>query len=84
VAGSLRRSHVTLGPAFGTAVWLTSYVTLPLAGLYRPIWGYDIETLLKDWSAHLAYGTSTAAAFTLTTGRPRTKAVGAARKLIAA
>jgi uncharacterized membrane protein YagU involved in acid resistance len=64
-AGSLRRQGVALGPVFGTAVWLSDYVLLPLSGLYKPIWQYDMKTLWKDWSAHLVYGTSTAAAFGL-------------------
>jgi hypothetical protein len=70
LAGYLRRADVILGPPFGTTVWLSGYVILPLAGLYKPIWRYDFKTLLKDWSAHLAYGTSTAAAFAMMTGRP--------------
>lgn len=68
-AGSLRHARIILGPPFGTTVWLSGYVILPLAGVYKPIWAYDAKTLLKDWSAHLAYGTMTAAAFALMTGR---------------
>ena len=30
-------------------------------GVYRPIWEYDLETLGKDLSAHLVFGTATAA-----------------------
>jgi hypothetical protein len=62
------RAHLRLwqGPLFGTLVWLASYVSLPVAGFYRPIWSYDLETLWDDWSAHLVYGTSTAVAFWLT------------------
>jgi hypothetical protein len=37
-------------------------VVLPAAGLYKPIREYDRETLAKDLSAHLVYGTTTAAA----------------------
>jgi hypothetical protein len=33
--------------------------------LYKAIWKYDLETLRKDLSAHLVFGTSTAAAFRL-------------------
>jgi hypothetical protein len=51
------------GPVFGTLVWLSGYVVLPLAKLYKPIWQYDAKTLAKDWSGHLAYGSATAAAF---------------------
>jgi hypothetical protein len=37
----------------------------PLLGVYKPIWKYDLETLRKDLSAHLVFGTATAAAFCL-------------------
>lgn len=63
LAGSVRSPGVTLGLPFGMGVWAYSYVSLPFAGLYKPIWEYDSQTLLKDLSAHLAYGTATAAAF---------------------
>jgi len=46
------------GPAFGAAVWSSDYVTLPLAGIYQPIWKYDAATLAKDLSAHLVFGTA--------------------------
>jgi hypothetical protein len=36
---------------------------LPKLGVYEPIWKYDLETLGKDLSAHLVFGTVTAAAF---------------------
>jgi hypothetical protein len=69
VAGSLppkgRGALLALGPPFGATVWASSYVTMPLAKLYKPIWEYDAPTLAKDLSAHLAYGTGTAAAFAL-------------------
>ncbi len=47
------------GPAFGSAVWASGYVVLPLAGVYEPIWRYDAATLGKDLSAHLVFGTVT-------------------------
>jgi hypothetical protein len=47
------------GPALGTVVWASGYVTLPLAGVYEPIWRYDLATLGKDLSAHLVFGTAT-------------------------
>ena len=53
------------GLPFGAAVWATGYVVLPLLGVYEPIWKYDLETLGKDLSAHLVFGTATAAAFRL-------------------
>lgn len=68
IASSTRRRRLR-GPLFGTLVWLSGYVVLPPTGLYQPIWKYDATTLAKDWSAHLAYGTATSAAFTLLAGR---------------
>jgi hypothetical protein len=65
VAGSLRRPSAVYGLPFGALVWATSYVILPLAKLYKPLWEYDTSTLLKDATAHLAYGTGTSAAFAL-------------------
>src|SRR5580658_2140368 len=55
VAGSMRRRPLLLGPAFGATVWASSYVTLPLAGLYKPIWRYSVRELAPDLSAHLTY-----------------------------
>jgi hypothetical protein len=60
-----RRSRVWYGPPFGAAVWGSGYVVLPLLGVYQPIWKYDLETLGKDLSAHLVFGTATAATFSL-------------------
>jgi hypothetical protein len=57
------------GPVFGTVVWLSGYVVLPLAKLYKPIWQYDAKTLAKDWGGHLCYGTAAAAAFRVLAGR---------------
>jgi hypothetical protein len=58
VAGALgRRRAAWQGPAFGALVWSSDYVTLPLAGVYEPIWKYDVPTLWKDLSAHLVFGT---------------------------
>jgi hypothetical protein len=44
------------GPALGAAIWCSDYVVLPLAGIYEPIWAYDIPTLYKDLSAHVLFG----------------------------
>jgi hypothetical protein len=64
LAGSRRTPKVLrYGPAFGAAVWANGYVVLPLLGVYQPIWKYDLETLGKDLSAHLVFGTTTAVAF---------------------
>ena len=53
------------GLPFGAAVWAGGYVVLPALGAYQPIWKYDLETLGKDLSAHLVFGTATAATFRL-------------------
>ena len=50
------------GPLLGLLVWLASYVSLPVAGVYKPIWSYDLKTLWDDLSAHLVYGTVTVVA----------------------
>lgn len=63
LAGSTARPRVRWGLAYGSVVWLTSYVLLPAAKLYKPLWEYDAATLGKDFSAHLVYGAGTAAAF---------------------
>jgi hypothetical protein len=65
VLGSQRKSKVWFGLPFGAAVWAGGYVVLPQLGVYKPIWKYDVETLRKDLSAHLVFGTATAAAFRL-------------------
>jgi len=65
VAGSLSRPRVLYGIPFGATVWASSYVILPLAHLYEPIWKYDLATLADDLSAHLVYGLTTAVAFDL-------------------
>jgi hypothetical protein len=72
VVGSLRTQRVGYGLLFGAAVWGTSYVVLPAAGLYQPIWKYDRWTLAKDLSAHLVYGLTTAASFKLLARRRTT------------
>jgi hypothetical protein len=46
-------------------VWASDYVTLPLAGVYQPIWEYDAQTLYKDLSAHLVFGIAADAALRL-------------------
>lgn len=72
VAGSLRTPRIRYGLPFGVAVCAISYLVLPAAKLYKPIWEYDLDTLAKDLSAHAVYGLGTATAFYLTdvgTGR---------------
>jgi hypothetical protein len=63
IAGSLVSPRLRHGALFGASVWASSYVVLPAAGLYQPIWEYDARTLAKDLSAHLVYGVTTAAVF---------------------
>jgi hypothetical protein len=63
VVGSLPRPRVWFGLPYGAGVWGSSYVVLPAAGLYKPIWEYDRRTLANDLSVHLVYGLVTAAAF---------------------
>jgi hypothetical protein len=60
-----QKPKVRYGLPFGAAVWAGGYVVLPLLGVYQPIWKYDLETLGDDLSAHLVFGTATAAAFRL-------------------
>jgi hypothetical protein len=50
-------------------VWSASYVLLPLAGLYRPIWEYDAKVLAKDLGDHLVYEVSAAGVNLLLGGR---------------
>jgi Protein of unknown function (DUF1440) len=65
--GSRGRPKVWYGLPFGAAVWASGYVLLPVLGVYKPIWKYDLETLAKDLSAHLVFGTATAAAYSILT-----------------
>lgn len=64
-AGSASRRHPLSGPVFGATVWVSGYVTLPIAGLYKPIWQYRVSELAPDLMAHLVYGTTSASAFSL-------------------
>ena len=63
VVGSANQSRARFGLVFGPLVFGTSYVLMPLAQLYKPLWEYDATTLWKDFSAHLLYAVVTAAAF---------------------
>lgn len=45
--------------ALGPVVWLSGYVILPLAGVYKPIWEYDGRVLADDLSAHMVFGVTT-------------------------
>ena len=63
VVGPRPRRRISYGLAYGPFVCLTSYVVLPLAKLYKPIWQYDAKTLAQDFSAHLGYGLGTSVSF---------------------
>jgi hypothetical protein len=67
VATLLPRRPWWAGPVLGALVWSSDYVVLPLAGLYEPIWRYDLPTLGKDLSAHLVFGTASDGALRLMT-----------------
>ncbi|MEU9519660.1 hypothetical protein [Streptomyces sp. NPDC048224] len=67
VAGSLPRTSPVSGVLLGATVFAGDYVTLPIAGLYQPIWRYDTKVLAWDLGAHVAYGTGTAITFWLLT-----------------
>lgn len=64
------RRPVWAGPALGAALWSSDYVTLPFAGVYKPIWRYDARTLAKDLSAHLFFGTVTDVVLRIVEDRP--------------
>ena len=57
-----KRPGTTSALAFGTLVWASDYVTLPLMGVYRPIWRYPRRALFEDLTAHLLFGLCTATA----------------------
>lgn len=73
VAGSIPAPVLLLGPATGATAWAAAYSVLAPADLYKPIWEYDTETLWKDLSAHIVYGTVTAVAFRVLTRPPTTR-----------
>ena len=57
-----RRWPIWYGPALGSVVWSSDYVTLPLAGVYEPIWRYETAALYQDLSAHVVFGAAADAA----------------------
>ena len=66
-----RRPGTASGLAFGTLVRASDYVTLPLMGVYQPIWRYPKGALLEDLTAHLLFGVCAAAALrAIVTGSP--------------
>lgn len=64
------RTRALASSALGPTAWAASYVVLPLAKVYQPIWEYGVRTLAKDLSAHMAYGSVTSAVFRLLGGAP--------------
>lgn len=70
VAGSARTPRAWHGLVLGTAAWSSSYVVLPLAKLYQPIWEYDAKTLAQDYSAHLVYGAAAGLTFRMLAPKP--------------
>ncbi len=61
VAGSARDAPGrSAGAAFGSFVWLMSYVQLVPMGLYDPPWKTPPEDLALDLSYHLVYGVAVA------------------------
>jgi hypothetical protein len=70
LAVATTRMRWVWGLGLGVAVFATSYVTLPLADIYKPIWQYDAATLAQDLSAHLVYGAATGAALAALLGDP--------------
>jgi hypothetical protein len=71
VGGSTQRPRILAGVPFASFVWGMSYVILPAARVYKPIWEYDRHTLWQDFSAHLVYGLVTAASFRALVGRSK-------------
>ncbi|HSH58884.1 MAG TPA: hypothetical protein VK988_04420 [Acidimicrobiales bacterium] len=69
VLRSTKRSAPTWGLVLGPVVWMSDYVVLPLAKVYKPMWDYDAKTLWKDLSAHLVHGGVTGGAFAAMLGR---------------
>jgi len=63
-AGSARKPQgLRSGAAFGSIVWVMSYVQLVPMGLYRPPWKYPPKDLAMDLSYHLVYGFGVASAY---------------------
>ena len=63
LASATSRAPRARALALGPVVWLSGYVVLPLAKVYKPIWDYDARTLAEDLSGHLMYGSVTSGVF---------------------
>ena len=68
VAGSAERPAASWGLVLGPVAWLSGYIVLPLAKVYKPIWEYDARTLAKDLAGHLAFGATTGVVFRIAAG----------------
>jgi hypothetical protein len=64
-----RRGAIAGGVATGVGAFANSYATLGAMGVYEPIWEYDRDTLVKDLSAHLAFGLAAGLAYRALGGR---------------
>jgi uncharacterized membrane protein YagU involved in acid resistance len=53
---------LTRGLAFGSWVWVMSYLQMVPLGFYEPPWKYSPQELAMDLSYHLAYGAGVGAA----------------------
>ncbi len=49
------------GVGLAAVAFGASYVVLPALGVYKPIWEYDRDVIVKDATAHTAYGLTAAA-----------------------
>jgi hypothetical protein len=63
IEGTRRQAPVRTGLAFGSGVWVMSYVQLVPMGLYEPPWKYSPSELAMELSYHLAYGAGLGAAY---------------------
>lgn len=73
LANKMARPPWMLGLSLGPAAWLSGYIVLPFAKIYKPIWDYDATTLTKDLSAHLLYGVATGMTYVALTRQIRNK-----------
>ncbi len=58
-------SSMRRGLAFGSGVWVMSYVQLVPMGLYEPPWKYAPKDMALEVSYHLAYGLGVGAGYGL-------------------
>jgi hypothetical protein len=71
VISSIGQPRACYPVATGAFAWGASYALLAPAGVYKPMWEYPPDVLLKDLSAHLVFGLGTGAAFrALASGHP--------------